>query len=277
MRRRLWPILLLLAGFGAQAKAGSDFDYWILALSWSPSWCAAEGDPDSAQCAPDRDLGFIVHGLWPQYERGWPEWCETAERDPPRRATGAMADVMGSGGLAAYQWRKHGRCSGLSARDYFGLTREARLRVAVPCGPQGAGADGAHRRRGDRGGVRRRQSGPRGRGDHRNVPRRAVSRSPDLPRPRPALPRLCGRRGARLPRHDAPAPGSVSAAAAPQPPKRLAAGGRRPNQGSARSISAESPISSESSPKAVAIWTPIGNPSPLHQSGSEAAGCPVAL
>ena len=132
MRRRLWPLLLLLATLGARAEARGEFDYWILALSWSPSWCAAEGGPDAAQCAPERDLGFIVHGLWPQYERGWPEWCDGAAPDPSRRAAGAMADVMGSGGLAAYQWRKHGRCSGLSARDYFQLTREARWRIAVP-------------------------------------------------------------------------------------------------------------------------------------------------
>lgn len=110
--------VLLLAAAPLRAE---DFDYYLLALSWSPSFCAANDDPE--QCAPDRDLGFILHGLWPQYESGWPEYCTTSFRDPSRRETSAMADVMGTGGLAWYQWKKHGRCSGLTSEKYFGLSR----------------------------------------------------------------------------------------------------------------------------------------------------------
>ena len=99
----------------AQDRAG-EFDYYVLALSWSPSWCATQGrGRDEPQCEPRRRTGFVVHGLWPQYERGWPDHCATDERDPSRRESQAMADVMGSGGLAWYQWQKHGRCSGLVA------------------------------------------------------------------------------------------------------------------------------------------------------------------
>ena len=36
-----------------------------------------------------------------------------------------MADIMGSGGSAWHQWKKHGRCSGLSPDDFFALSREA--------------------------------------------------------------------------------------------------------------------------------------------------------
>jgi len=43
-----------------------------------------------------------------------------------------MADIMGSGGLAWYQWKKHGRCSGLSGTDYYRLSRLAFERVARP-------------------------------------------------------------------------------------------------------------------------------------------------
>ena len=43
-----------------------------------------------------------------------------------------MADVMGSGGLAWHQWRKHGRCTGLSAEAYFAATRAASEGVAIP-------------------------------------------------------------------------------------------------------------------------------------------------
>lgn len=109
------------------------FDYYLLALSWSPSWCATEGaDGDAEQCEPERDLGFMMHGLWPQNEDGWPEDCHSSFRDPSRAETAAMADVMGSGGLAWHQWKKHGRCSGLSPEDYFATSRLAFQLVSLP-------------------------------------------------------------------------------------------------------------------------------------------------
>jgi ribonuclease T2 len=46
--------------------------------------------------------------------------------------TTAMTDIMWSGGLAWYQWNKHGRCTGLSAPAYFALSREAFSHVAKP-------------------------------------------------------------------------------------------------------------------------------------------------
>lgn len=125
-------LLAALAGPGATARA-ADFDYYLLALSWSPSWCAAARGPAPEQCAPDRDLGFTLHGLWPQYDDGgWPEDCATEARDPSRRMTQGMADIMGSPGLAWYQWKKHGRCAGLEAGDYFGRARRAYRAFALP-------------------------------------------------------------------------------------------------------------------------------------------------
>jgi ribonuclease T2 len=121
----------LAAGLDAGPAAAQDFDYYLLALTWTPSWCAAEGG-DSEQCDPARDLGFTLHGLWPQFEDGWPADCATDHRDPSRRETVAMADVMGSGGLAWYQWRKHGRCAGLDPADYFGLARRAYAALELP-------------------------------------------------------------------------------------------------------------------------------------------------
>lgn len=124
--------LLLIAG-AARAERAGNFDYYVMALSWSPTWCALEGDRRrSDQCHARHDHGFILHGLWPQRERGWPEYCQTAERPPSRRMTGEMADIMGSGGLAWHQWKKHGSCSGLSARDYYRLSRVAYERIKRP-------------------------------------------------------------------------------------------------------------------------------------------------
>lgn len=136
MRVLVAALTLALAAGAARAEgeAAGDFDYYILALSWSPTWCALEGDGRRApECAEGADLGFVLHGLWPQYEEdGWPSYCRTGQRDPSRTMTEAMSDIMGSDGLAWYQWKKHGRCTGLSARSYYALMRAAYASVKMP-------------------------------------------------------------------------------------------------------------------------------------------------
>ena len=123
---------VLSAGLAAaDGEAAGDFDYYVLSLSWSPTWCAIEGDErGSPQC--EKDFGWTLHGLWPQYEDGWPAYCRTSARDPSRRMTGEMEDIMGASGLAWHQWKKHGRCSGLEAEDFFALSRLAYDRVNRP-------------------------------------------------------------------------------------------------------------------------------------------------
>lgn len=127
----IWLLSATLAF--AEGEETGDFDYYVLALSWSPTWCALEGDArDSDQCDPRHDHGWTLHGLWPQYHRGWPSYCPTAERPPSRAMTAAMEDIMGSAGLAWHQWKKHGSCSGLAAPAYFALSREAYGRITRP-------------------------------------------------------------------------------------------------------------------------------------------------
>ncbi|MCE0504341.1 ribonuclease T2 [Roseivivax sp. GX 12232] len=110
----------------AEGEPAGVFDYYVLALSWSPTWCALEGDArGSPQCAPERDAGWILHGLWPQFEEGWPAYCPTTERPPSRAMTGDMARIMGTSGLAWHQWKKHGTCSGLSAAEYYAKAEAA--------------------------------------------------------------------------------------------------------------------------------------------------------
>lgn len=127
-------LLVLCAGLArAEGDRAGAFDYYVLALSWTPNWCAAEGEAEgSAQCAPDTGLGWTLHGLWPQHDIGWPSWCRSDAREPTRRETAAMADIMGSSGLAWHQWRKHGRCTGLDADGYFALSRRAYGAVTRP-------------------------------------------------------------------------------------------------------------------------------------------------
>ena len=131
---RVLMALVLSAGLArADGEQAGDFDYYVMALSWSPTWCALEGDRrGSPQCDEDADFGWVLHGLWPQYEDGWPAYCPTNHRNPSRADTRAEADLFGSSGSAWHQWNKHGRCSGLSADDYYALSREAYSRVTRP-------------------------------------------------------------------------------------------------------------------------------------------------
>lgn len=117
----------LMAGMArAEGERGGDFDYYVMALSWSSTWCALTGDDRrDPQCDAGRGITFVLHGLWPQDERGWPSYCRTGQRDPSRGDSAAVADVFGGAGAAFYQWKKHGRCAGLSAHEYYALAREA--------------------------------------------------------------------------------------------------------------------------------------------------------
>lgn len=127
------PASLTSAPLRADGERPGEFDYYVMALSWSPNWCALEGDARrSPQCRADSGHGWMLHGLWPQYHRGWPSFCRTTEPQPTPAMTAAMADIMGTPGLAWHQWRKHGVCSGLSARAYFDLSRRAYDSITRP-------------------------------------------------------------------------------------------------------------------------------------------------
>lgn len=134
MRFVIAALMMGLAGpVWAEGERAGDFDYYVMSLSWSPNWCAETGDGrGDPQCDKGRGFGFTLHGLWPQFEAGYPSYCRTGERDPSRADTAAMADIMGGAGLAFYEWKKHGRCSGLAAREYFSVSRRAYQAVVIP-------------------------------------------------------------------------------------------------------------------------------------------------
>jgi len=116
-------------------KAGV-FDYYVLALSWSPTYCADRGNPrNDQQCNPrhGRPYAFVLHGLWPQYDRGWPESCRTSDRGwVPGPVAERMLDIMPSKRLVFNEYRKHGTCSGLGVDRYFALSRELHEKVKIP-------------------------------------------------------------------------------------------------------------------------------------------------
>lgn len=115
-----------------------DFDFYVLSLSWSPSYCASEGPrANKQQCGTSRPFGFVVHGLWPQNEWGYPANCQLDNSRSrggfvPRQIVSSVFDIMPSTGLIAHQWRKHGSCSGLTQDEYFATIRQAYERVNIP-------------------------------------------------------------------------------------------------------------------------------------------------
>lgn len=132
--------LLLLAGGEARsrrkANAGGGepgvFDFYLLSLSWSPEYCAGSaGGRDSGQCGEGRRFGFVVHGLWPQFERGWPEDCGGSQQ-VSQRILDHMLPLMPSPRLIEHEWSKHGTCSGLSQQDYFATLERAYGSVNIP-------------------------------------------------------------------------------------------------------------------------------------------------
>lgn len=118
---------------GSRGGAPGDFDFYVLSLSWSATFCATDGrDRNSRQCDAGRNPGFVVHGLWPQFERGYPSFCGPSGRNPSRANIDDALEVLPDVGLARHQWRKHGSCSGLSPSGYFSEIRKARARVSIP-------------------------------------------------------------------------------------------------------------------------------------------------
>ena len=136
--------LIFLLAFGTLAPAAEsrrpigksgDFDYYLLTLSWSPAYCAGrQTSPNDPQCGSGRHFAFVLHGLWPQYLKArndslWPQFCS----DQPGPADpGSLLDIMPSRKLIEHEWDKHGTCSGMDAKGYFGFARKQFSSVKIP-------------------------------------------------------------------------------------------------------------------------------------------------
>lgn len=124
---------LLSAPTQARDNKPGDFDFFVLALSWSPTFCdGPDAEGETLQCASGRRFAFVVHGLWPQYARGWPEFCRTTENWVPEDVIDSMLGIMPSRRLIIHQWRKHGSCTGLALRDYFRGTKLLFEKIRIP-------------------------------------------------------------------------------------------------------------------------------------------------
>jgi ribonuclease T2 len=145
IRLKIRLAAVVLAMVAASASSAQDrrqstpgeFDFYVLALSWSPSYCEAAqergglGKSQQIQCG-GRPYSFVVHGLWPQYDRGSPNYCQQPAPRLDGRIVSSMLDLMPAPGLIFNQWDKHGTCSGLQPRAYFETIRKARAAIKIP-------------------------------------------------------------------------------------------------------------------------------------------------
>ena len=108
------------------------FDFYLLTLSWSPSFCETPAGANSREQCGARPYSFVVHGLWPQYERGFPQNCQVPAPRLDHRIVDEMLDLMPARRLVYHEWDAHGTCSGLGQRAYFDTIRKARTAVKIP-------------------------------------------------------------------------------------------------------------------------------------------------
>ncbi len=135
-------LLLALPGIAEARRHGSarggqepgEFDYYVVALSWSPTYCADVGPREGGQqCSGSRPYAFVLHGLWPQYRRGWPQFCEIDERPwVPEQTVDRMLDIMPSKRLIINEYKKHGTCTGMSPDAYFDTARKLYDSIKIP-------------------------------------------------------------------------------------------------------------------------------------------------
>ena len=93
-------VLAVAAPASAQDQRQNEpgqFDFYVLALSWSPSFCEAAAERGgsrnaSSQCGA-RPYSFVVHGLWPQYTKGFPEYCQVPAPRLDRGIVSSMLDL----------------------------------------------------------------------------------------------------------------------------------------------------------------------------------------
>ncbi len=113
-----------------------NFDFYVLSLSWSPSFCAEAAERNRGRAAGQqcgaRPYSFVVHGLWPQYDNGFPEYCQVPAPRLDHAMISSMLDLMPAPHLIFNEWDRHGTCSGLLPRAYFETLRKARAVVKIP-------------------------------------------------------------------------------------------------------------------------------------------------
>ena len=108
----------------------SNYSYLSLVLSWSPTYCSTT-DRGGKQCNGSKPYSFVLHGLWPQKQKGWPEYCGNPEKVSDATID-SMLDIMPSPSLIKHEYKKHGSCMGISPEEYYETSRSLFEKVNIP-------------------------------------------------------------------------------------------------------------------------------------------------
>ena len=141
-RTTIWAILVIFCvmtfAFGRKHSKGgqqgsASFDYYLLSLSWAPSYCASHPSDSSSECKAGNHTAFVLHGLWPSSNNNpmQPLSCAPA-RPVASDIVQHMLEYFPDKGLIQHEWAKHGTCSGLTSAQYFGKVEQAFKAVQVP-------------------------------------------------------------------------------------------------------------------------------------------------
>ena len=119
---------------GTGCDGGGNPREYVLAVSWQPAFC--EGHAAKPECASQTSDRFdashlTLHGLWPQYEKGYPESCATSFQLAPQTVAKVLP-IMPSPKLIEHEWQKHGTCSGLSSEQYFAQVETVFAGLVIP-------------------------------------------------------------------------------------------------------------------------------------------------
>jgi len=128
------PAIAASQAASTTADVFKPFDYFVLSLSWSPDYCATSGGGDTQQCSIGRRLGFVLHGLWPQNNQGYPSDC-TSEK-MPQSVKSQFVGLYPNDALFDHEWEKHGTCTGVTPARFLALSKQFKEAVTVPAAYQ---------------------------------------------------------------------------------------------------------------------------------------------
>ena len=143
---------------GGSHGASGQFDFYVLALSSSPEYCASSSTyskyPGCVHPTAWQAVNLTMHGLWPQYnaeQSGYygPECCATQfgstltqaavtpllpqlERQWPNEQDPTGATLGLASTLWAHEWAVHGTCSGLSQSAFLTTALHTALTLPTP-------------------------------------------------------------------------------------------------------------------------------------------------
>lgn len=132
---------LILLPLLAACERAADFDYYVLALSWEPAFCATHGNKPECRALDAGDFAasnLVLHGLWPNAASGKEpaycgigaseraadeagQWCDLPDPGADEQTQGDLQRLMpgAESCLDRHEWVKHGTCSGLDGDAYF--------------------------------------------------------------------------------------------------------------------------------------------------------------